>query len=867
MNGIKDRILLCLLMVITVITSRAVKAGEKENDKTRSKENVETISFLQKRPSANQNNVIWNWDDGYKSFSLKESDGNLIELSGLGGAVEIDGKTYFLENAKVISKPITKRVGKTAITTIEYLLSGISCSWIWELSYADGRLEVQTTLKNKGTVPLSIGNWDIVNLSKRRNGNFKFGNNPADVRFFRWRPLDMRVETLLSDEGKHASDNLCLLYDRELKQTFLSAFLTMDRMHGRHTIAFSPSDGIEEYKATCSFGKFSLPPKQQFVSEKLQILFHTDPYDALEKWADYIYDIKKPVFPELAHVGLSSGAWRQLYSGDGHLIDHSKTGLDNARAFRSRLKGFDADIFRLSTYTTLKNGIPGNWMEANEDFFYGSNGYKNFLKELKLLGFKPGVWVSPFWFFSEADHVLKENEENLLRDCTGAPIHYTMNWTGNVADTSYMSRLNQYFLDGTHPKTVDYVKKVFSYNRDIGVRFYMLDFLQVPTNSCVSDPSQTPLQAARNILKVIRETVGADTHLQTAVSSTPAYSRLIDAARVGRDFGEGRPLDGAPLSDWGNATYILHDRNYANLHYLLQNSAASFFTHRKLYINDLNILTVDKPVPLEHARFATTIFGLCGSPLMLGDDIYTINQDRLNMIKLCLPRTAGWPVPIDLFENVYPNNYARYLKLPVKKSWGEYQLLAVFNNEDSAYKATPDFEKLGLDRNKAYRIYEFWNEEYLGTFRGHFEYLVPPGSCRLFRIAEAADHPWLLSTDMHIQQGAVEVEELNWDEKRMRPSGKVTRPIGETGNLFFLMPRKMRVVNTEGLWLMKELDDMNVIIRKEIKFTREHETFELFFEPWERQYIPEHLMKKATEEQWMERINKGKRNENTRVLK
>jgi len=112
----------------------------------------------------------------------------------------------------------------------------------------------------------------------------------------------------------------------------------------------------------------------------------------------------------------------------------------------------------------------------------------------------------------------------------------------------------------------------------------------------------------------------------------------------------------------------------------------------------------------------------------------------------------------------------------------------------------------------------------------------------------------------------VEVEELHWDEKSMRLSGKVTRPVGETGNLFFLMPRKMRVLNTEGLWLMKELDDMNLIIRKEIKFTREHETFEIFFEPWERKYIPEHLMKKATEEEWMESMNKGKKNENTRVL-
>lgn len=854
-----------LLMFVGTGFQIGVKA-ETKNSVHRLPNPVDTVLQQRRGIPENKKSLTWNWDSGFRSFSLTGPNGSRIKLSRLGGSVEINGQTYFLENASVVSKPVEKRSGNKIITQIEYALAGVRCSWLWEFVYADEQLDIQATLTNKGKTPVTIGNWDIVCLSNNNKGSFQFGSNPADLRFFRWRSLDMRVEVLDSENGVHASDNLCLLYDQQLKQTFLSAFLTMDRMQGRHSIHYDSSSGINTYKATCSFGKYVLAPKQKFVSENLRILFHADPYEALENWADYIYDIKKPVFPKLPHVGLSSGAWRQLYTGDGQLIDHSRTGLDNARAFRNRLKGFDGDIFRLSTLTTLKDGIPGNWMEANEDFFHDSNGYKNFLKELNSLGFKPGVWVSPFWFFSEADGVLKQNNNNLLRDCKGEPIHHTMNWTGNMADTTQMSRLNQYFLDGTHPKTVDYVKKVFSYNRDIGVRFYMLDFLQVPTNSCVTDPSQTPLQAARNILKVIRETTGDDTHLQTAVSSTPAYTGLIDAARVGRDFGEGRPLDGAPLSDWGNATYILHDRNYANLHYLLQNCAASFFTHRKLYINDLNLLTVDKPVPLEHARFETTIFGLCGSPLMLGDNMHTINQDRLNMIKLCLPRTAGWPVPVDLFDNVYPDNYSRYLKLPVKTSWEDYQLLAVFNNDETPYDARLDFEKLGLDKSKSYRIYEFWNEEYQGTFKQHFDYLVPPESCRLFRISEARDHPWLLSTDMHIQQGAVEVEELHWDEKSMRLSGKVTRPVGETGNLFFLMPRKMRAINTEGLWLMKELDDMNLIIRKEIKFTHEHESFEIFFEPWERKYIPEHLMKKATEEEWMESMNKGKKNENTRVL-
>jgi len=463
---------------------------------------------------------------------------------------------------------------------------------------------------------------------------------------------------------------------------------------------------------------------------------------------------------------------------------------------------------------------------------------------------------------------MEKNRENLLRDCNGEPITSRMNWAGDLGDSIRLTGMHKYFLDGTHPGTVEFTKEVFSNYRDLGVRFYMLDFLQVPGNACLYDPTKTPLEAASSILKVIRETATDDTHLQTAVASTPAFSGLINAARVGRDFGEGRPLQGAPLSDWRNATYVLHDYHYANTHYLIQNAAASYFTHRKLYINDLNVLTIDKPVPLEHARIAITVFGLCGTPLMLGDDFRRIHPERLSMVKNCLPRTVGMPVPLDLFDHVAPDDYSRYLKLPVNTEWGSYTLIAIFNEDDTAYNAELNFKKIGIDPDKPHRLYEFWTEEYCGTYKEKFEYVVPPHSCRLFRISEARKYPWLLSSDMHIQQGAVEVEDLQWDQEKMCLRGTVTRPVGEAGNLYFLMPRKMRVINDKGLWLMKELDDMNVIVRKEIRFESDREEFEIYFEPWGERYVTgKHLMPFATEAEWLDYVEKNRKPGDTRIIK
>ncbi len=802
----------------------------------------------------------WGWNQARTGLNINTTVNNPFLLEGLSGAVEVNGSLLHVKDARVLT-PVRKGLP----VRLEYLLPGNDCHWIWEVVTRDNGLEITATLRNIGSTPLTIGKWDVISHSNAAGRQFKAGDKPGEVRFFRWRPWDMRVELLESDGGRHWSDNLCLLYDQESKQSFVSAFLTMDRMQCRHTITYSAAKGIESYKATCSFGEFLLQPGQQLVSEKLRISFQSDPFKALEGWADRIKAIKKPVFASQPPVGLGSGAWIDTWNEQEG--GYAEVSLDDAKALRSKLKGFDVDIFRVSTFSALKEGIPGNWLNPSERHFAYTNGYANFLKQMLDLGFKPGVWVAPFWFLSEADGALEENRENLLCDKKGVPITEVINWAGDLGDITPLTYLHKYYLDGTHPKTADYIRKVFAKNRELGVRFYMLDFLDVPKNACLHDPTQTPLQAADNILQLIRKTAGSDTHLQTAVSSTPAFTGLIDAARVGRDFGEGRPLQGAPLSDWRNATYVLHDEHYANLFYLLQNAAASYFTHRKLYINDLNELTVDKPVPLEHARIATTIFGMCGTPLMLGDDFRRISEERLQLIKMCLPRTNDMPVPVDLFDHVFPDDYARYLKLQVNTPWDNYQVVAVFNLDQSAYNAELDFGKLGLDTGKTYRIYEFWNEIYCGTYLERFKTIIPPNSCRLFRISEARKYPWLLSTDMHIQQGAVEVESLKWDPGRRRLSGTVTRPEGQTGNLYFLMPRKMRVINDKGLFLMKELEDMNVVIRKEIKFTKAHESFEIFFEPWEEKYVTaKPLLPYATEVQWLEYIRKHRIPGDTRVI-
>jgi hypothetical protein len=119
---------------------------------------------------------------------------------------------------------------------------------------------------------------------------------------------------------------------------------------------------------------------------------------------------------------------------------------------------------------------------------------------------------------------------------------------------------------------------------------------------------------------------------------------------------------------------------------------------------------------------------------------------------------------------------------------------------------------------------------------------------------------------MHVQQGAVEVASLRWDPARLRLSGTARRPAGESGNLYFLMPRRMRVVNHGRVHLLKELLDFTVILRLPVSFERDRADFELAFEPWKLTPLaPRGLLRYATEQEWRAHMKKTGGPGDTRV--
>ena len=76
---------------------------------------------------------------------------------------------------------------------------------------------------------------------------------------------------------------------------------------------------------------------------------------------------------------------------------------------------------------------------------------------------------------------------------------------------------------------------------------------------------------------------------------------------------------------------------------------------------------------------------------------------------------------------------------------------------------TIHFDKVGLDRNRDYLLFDFWNQKFLGKVRGEYTADLPAHACQVLSIRPAQGHPQLIGTDRHITMGAVELKDERWD--------------------------------------------------------------------------------------------------------
>ena len=115
---------------------------------------------------------------------------------------------------------------------------------------------------------------------------------------------------------------------------------------------------------------------------------------------------------------------------------------------------------------------------------------------------------------------------------------------------------------------------------------------------------------------------------------------------------------------------------------------------------------------------------------------------------------------------------ARRVRIPLLEQRAVDASLVVVDRGEPAREVR--FADLWLPADREYRVFEFWDQQYLGTFKGAFTApaMDTHTGMDVFAIREARSHPWILSTTRHLSQGGVSLRALSWDPERRVLAGR-----------------------------------------------------------------------------------------------
>ncbi|MFO7636129.1 MAG: hypothetical protein R6W96_02330 [Clostridia bacterium] len=746
----------------------------------------------------------WDWPG-------KSRDG----IRGAGITLQVNGAPVdLLEDALDYS-------GET--TMVETRRKGLLLQTFFEVQ--DGALHLHAKISNTGDSPVALGRLEL--LSCTRGTRIDFTGNKGMIKALcqsGW-ALGNKIHTL--EEGKmHTGKTMGLLYAPESGSCILASFLTFDRMNTEVEYGYSRELGAR-MTCACDFDGFLLAPGKRICSETLYVSLGGDPFFLLRRWAEGAAGTAKPRFMERRAIGwIGSWQFKDVFSRG----NYEENLLANVTAIGERLKGFGVRYVWVSI-ANLKDFIPGNWLLENRASF--PRGLRWLSDHLAGNGMELGLWMAPFWipdkytshFGEQKDQVLKYKGE-YVREEKGFKFY-------GLGKLPPEERLGFYCRDGSHPDAQEYIKDVFTAYREMGIRYYMIDFLWAGSGSTPGAflydeyHDKTLVKGPgpyRSLLKVIREAAGEDTYLLSSTGPTFQNIGLVDGVRAAPDYGEGRPL----IQGFAEYPGTYMQMNWNLLKTVCTNYATTFFTDRLFYHNDaFNMLTVDRPIPLNEARISTSMFGLSGGPVMLGDEIPEIDEERLRLIKCVLPQYGKNAVPLDLFHS---EDYPRLYALDVETSWDHWKVLGVLNLEGENLSREIRFQDLDLLDDVEYDVFEFWDMRYMGSFREGFTANVPEYGVKVFRIAGKRAHPWVLSTDMHLTQGGMEILSVSWDDENSTLRVDCTRPAGEKGLVYLIASDQWMPVDYNRFHVTRIHGSNNLVITVPVAFEKTVESLEICFE-------------------------------------
>ena len=452
---------------------------------------------------------------------------------------------------------------------------------------------------------------------------------------------------------------------------------------------------------------------------------------------------------------------------------------------RHNLKAYGFDFFQIDDFwqagRTDINGPARNFFRCAPNGPF-PDGFKSTTSYFAERGMIPGLWIMPFGglskepFFADKQDIFATAAESTpgavgcaASDAVGyahvqtAGKPFETVWGGTIIDLTKRSGCG-YVADLcrliTHDWGFRYIKFDGLWTGHGG------DLLGGSTwrndhydNIVRSDMTKSGIEAFRAGVRIIREASAPGTFLLACNSaqnprSIAASYGLVDAMRIGGDNG---PIDEFP------------DR------YLKGTIAATprYFYNGRVWYNDPDPIYVRDAVALNRARMFASWAGVSGLLYNFSDWLPKLSGGRIELLKRTMaPHGIKECRPVDYFENLTSHVW--------EVGDGECKVFGFFNwNTNSVLKVDYPAHYAGLDPDKTYVGFDFWNNRFIPPFRGRLSAEVPADDCRVVAVHELLDRPFVISTSRHVVSPLFDVREEHWDPVSRTLSGRSTVVKGE----------------------------------------------------------------------------------------
>jgi hypothetical protein len=325
---------------------------------------------------------------------------------------------------------------------------------------------------------------------------------------------------------------------------------------------------------------------------------------------------------------------------------------------------------------------------------------------------------------------------------------------------------NMNCYDFTDEGFINHMKQVYADLKNAGIKGIMFDYPEATAWAYYGgfeNKYATTAWAYRNVFKLAYEGLGEDTY--------------IDERLIGRGSDVALGLI-ASQRIWGDNDQFLPE--------MVSRCGLRWYKNRVLVNYDLDAKDPFKAKPAYNNDGLKTLMTMCyvvSARFLLARGFYQLSDEQLFIMSRTFPYHAlpKSSRPIDAFTNGF--KVPRIFDYEVNPNW--HQLTLYNPNQDTSKMYLNHIEVnlgsslneggLGLDINKNYYFYDFWNDRLIGKYKGNdvIKQNLRPGETRMISIHAEEKIPQFISTNRHIMQGLVDMTILpKWQADKKILTGK-----------------------------------------------------------------------------------------------